>query len=130
MPDLNDVVTGCIRVIAPPTNGAPLWARKAWVGHVLPCFQYIGYLCDDEFKLWVEEGDGNAERGVIVPQDQAVAILEPHDPNAAKWWRNLGLPMNFFFFFVEGEFEILSGVSEPPMSIFDEMDADYEHHVH
>lgn len=112
--------TGCIRIIAAPDGDEPLWVREAWVGCVLPCFPYIGYIRDDLFQ--VPNGDETEEmvRGVAVPQDHAIAILElirnpddPNDPDAAQWWKNLGRPVpGEYFFFNEEDFIIVSGVLE------------------
>jgi len=123
----NIEATGCIKMIAAPDGMEPLWIRKAWVGRILPCFPYIGYVRDGVFQVPSGDETEDVERGVAVPQDQAIAILElmrnpddPDDLDAAQWWKNLGRPVpGEYFFFNEEYFIIVRGV-------FDVLALDYE----
>jgi hypothetical protein len=93
------------------------------LGLTLPCFPYIGYLCGEVFEVVSGEDVEDVGRGVSVPQDQAIAILGLSDHAAAAWWRAQGYPQaDQYFFFSEDEIEIISGVTEAPMGVFDDME--------
>lgn len=120
---MENSATGRIRIKKVPAGEAPLVIREVWVGLILPCFPFIGYINGEVFEVVSGEEIQNVGRGVSVPQDQALDVLERSNPSAASWWRTLGFPQpNQYFFFTEDEIEILSGVSEAPMRVFDDMD--------
>ncbi len=78
-----------IRIVSPPPGDPPAKIRAAWVGCVLPLFAPT----DDErvgprsvgvvSQMAVDHGAGFAVRA-----PDALAALERHNPEAAKWWRD------------------------------------------
>ena len=105
--------TGRVCITKIPESEAPLWVRAAWFGLELPAYPIAG--CLTELAFGVVSGLPIA-RGmqpyVIVPQAEALAILEQESPEAARWWRDHGYPTesepNFCFRF--DEVHIISGV--------------------
>jgi len=97
-----------------PAGEAPEHIRQAWVGLELPCDPILG--CPDQPEHGAVSGE-KADRnryGFSVPQFEALEILEKHNPEAAKYWRDQGFPKSppyDYFGFDEGEAEIISGIT-------------------
>lgn len=110
----DESATGWIRIKErPPKGEAPLWVLEAWIGLTLPCHPYCGYP-DGELERGVLSGKkaSRNRRGFIVPQDEAIKILERERPSAAAYWREKGFPEhNKCFCFGEDEAEIVGGVT-------------------
>ncbi len=122
----NEQPTGRIKIRKTPTGEAPLEVRMAWEGLILPCFPHIGHPSGDVCHVVTGEKVEGELRGVIVPQDLAIAELLKFDlrcREAACWWlaQGLGKP-GMYFFFPEDEIDIVGGVSEVPWRVFDDMD--------
>jgi len=119
--------TGRVKIIKTPAGEAPLELRAAWVGTILPCYPHLGYLSGgSEHGILTGEKSVDNRRGVIVPQDRAIAVLAEHDSTAAAQWKNYGFPQpEENFFFGEDELEIVSGVTPAPVRVFDDMETGY-----
>lgn len=88
-----------IRIVRAPIGEAPQWVREAWVGLDLP------FMTRRPFGRWLGFGvlsgpttimgalwaivTGRTIRvtGYRVNAAEAVALLEGHSPEAARWWR-------------------------------------------
>ncbi len=119
--------TGRILIIKTPAGSAPLEIREAWVmDEPLPCYPYIGYPAGLVKDVLTKEYVEVKKCGVIVPQRQALEILQRHNPVAAKWWTDHGFPQwrggLGQFFFTEDEIVIVSGVIQSPPRVFDNME--------
>lgn len=119
--------TGRIRIKTTPEGEPPLEIREAWVGLVLPCLPFLGYLGTGSKKGVLTGAELQDNRCCFsVPQNEAIAILEQHNPDAAKWWRQLSIPQSGrYFCFAEDEAEILSGVTRQKIThVTEEMRGD------
>ena len=119
--------TGRIRIINTPAGSAPLEIREAWVmEEALPCYPYLGYPAGPVRDVVTRGQFELRKSGVVVPQAEALKILERHNPVAAKWWRDRGFPQwrggLGQFFFTEDEYIIISGVTRRPLRVFDNME--------
>jgi len=121
-PKSREEATGRIKILKTPAGQAPQEIREAWVGLILPCYPQSGIPAGE--VRGAVTGEKVAKRqSVIVPQDQAIAILEQHSAKAAAWWKALGFPMEGQgFVFGADEVGIVSGVTEVPMDVFDDLD--------
>jgi hypothetical protein len=87
-----------IEIIAVPPGEAPEGVRAAWVGMVLPLSR-TGYR-----RMWTSgvvtgarsrlgrfwaglTGRWRVAEGYLVDASVAIALLEKHRPEAARWWR-------------------------------------------
>lgn len=115
--------TGRIKFVKVPEGQAPLWVREKWVGVTVPCYPYI--FIPREVELVGVKGDIVAiYTCAFAPLTEALEALERHSPEAARWWRNQnigGRALNFFAFDV-GSFEIVSGVQEREISVYDDLE--------
>src|SRR5262245_31416390 len=111
--------TGRIRIVRVPEGEAPLEIRQAWVGLVLPCDPYLGYPASGgEQGVCTGRKSARNRYGFGVPQDQAIAVLDIENPQAAAWWRTQGFPRgDERFCFAEAEAEIISGVQRQRLHI-------------
>src|SRR4051812_26907206 len=84
--------TGRVTVIATPSGEAPKEIRNAWVGLTLPCYPSSH---QSSLLMGVVTRDIRREKKsvIIVPQSDALAILEERQPEAAKWWKDRGYPL-------------------------------------
>lgn len=115
--------TGRIKILKIPDGEAPQWVRGAWVGLILPCYPYIGTPSCELSGVLSGDKVEDSRRGVIVSHREAISVLIQHDREAAMWWmtNDFGKDGGFFFFF-EDDIGIVSGVSEAPMRVFDDME--------
>lgn len=122
-PKSKEEAIGRIKILKTPDGEAPQWVREAWVGLILACFPYIGIPSGGLSGVLSGDEIESNRRGVIVPQGAAIATLLQHDREAAGWWmaHGFGGDEEYFFFF-EDEIGIVSGVTEAPMRVFDDLD--------
>lgn len=78
-----------IRIIATPAGEAPEWVRKSWVNVILPI---VSITEKDRFALTPTGAlggypDKENKNGYCVDTKIAIAILESHSWNAARWWK-------------------------------------------
>jgi hypothetical protein len=81
-----------IRIMRLPEGEAPIEVRKKWVGLVLPC---LGVNTSENRGFGVVTGkpDGDsAYSRFVVPQKEALDILNQSCPEAADWFKNMGYP--------------------------------------
>lgn len=119
--------TGLIKVISIPEGEAPEEIRAAWVGLVLPCYPIEGYLEGEEFEILSRKPAAKRRRCVVIPQTEALEILEKEHPEAAKWWEDHGFPLQDRpnFSFPSTTLLFVSGVTQQRMiEITDEMTGD------
>ena len=105
-----------VRIISTPPGEAPERVRDAWIGLVLPLaasgqrdIETVGVLSAPKSRLgWFFArllGRTRQERGYIVDAHQAVELLTPHAPDAARWWRESAAsavqPGQYFVFAAE-----------------------------
>ena len=90
---------------------------------LLPCFPHIGIPVGELSGVLSGDPIENERRGVIVPQGEAISVLMQFDRKTAGWWvaNGFGKDDTYFFFF-EDEIGIVGGVSEIPMTVFDDME--------
>lgn len=88
-------VRGEIRITKIPAGEAPLWVREEWVGLVIP----VGEICALELADG-EPWQNDPRKKYIVPQAQALVILERKSPKAAVWFKEHGCspPVGCFAF--------------------------------
>ncbi len=119
----NSEATGRIKVLKTPDGEAPVEIRRAWEGLILPCFPHIGIPTGELSEVLSGNSIENERRGVIVPQGEAISVLMQFDREAAGWWMAHGCGKDdTYFFFFEDEIGIMSGVSEVPMRVLDDME--------
>ena len=119
-----------IRITQIPSGEAPEWARKAWVGLVLPCDLFVGYGLKPEVGVLLLKNEGfrRNRRSYAVLQKDAISILANHSPSAAAWWRINGFPRDTpgkdYFSFAEEEAKVVSGVvvRQEPGAVYDNME--------
>ncbi len=103
---------GEIKITAEVVHGeAEEWVRAAWFGLTLKCLPIVGY--SDGFVTGALSGSliSRREPGFSVPQDEALKMLEKHNPQATQYWRDLGFPKRgMSFWFWESEAVIVRGV--------------------
>lgn len=117
-------VLGLIEITSIPEGEAPLWVRQAWVGLILPCDSTCGVR---EVKGVISKKPSDKNKyGFAVPQAAALKVLEKKDPHAVDFWRREGFPKRGeFFFFVDQEAKIVSGVKRQILiHVTDEMQGD------
>lgn len=104
--------TGLVRITKIPSGDAPESIRAAWVGLTLPCYPIVGYTEGLEIGALSGQPRAKKRNSVIVPQEEALRILEKQSPHAAKWWRDHGFPRAFTpnFSFGDDEVDFVSGV--------------------
>ncbi len=120
----NKEPTGRIKIMEIPAGEAPLDIRRAWVGLILPCFPEAGYL-DGGAEHCLLSGEKLAEERVvvIVPQDQAIAILLQHDRRAAAYFMAHGCGKEGqYFSFGANEVRIVYGVTVVPRRVFGDLE--------
>jgi len=117
--------TGRIRIIKIPHGEAPDEIRQKWVGCVLPCCPYFGHFGKGrQHGVLTGVASERDWYAFAVPQDQAIAALEQHNPDAATWWKAHGFPrLGMYFCFDEDEAEIVSGVTRQKITVYDNMEA-------
>ena len=107
--------TGVVKIVQVPVGNAPEWVRQVWLGLELPCFPVAGLLGFRQEKEIRGEpmNCGRSRYVVVVPQDEALKILEAKNSKAADWWKSQGFPKTSgdkYFCFGESEVEFISGV--------------------
>lgn len=117
-----------IEIVRVPEGEAPDWVREAWVGHVLPCDQFLGYAQSrDKGVVSLQETTRN-KLSYAVPQKDALQILRNYSPNAAAWWRIHGFPKDTpgedYFGFDEADAKVVQGVvtRQGPGVVYDDME--------
>ncbi|MFA5996731.1 MAG: hypothetical protein WC790_03365 [Candidatus Paceibacterota bacterium] len=122
-PKSKEEATGRIKILKIPDGEAPQWVREAWVGLILACCPTLGFLHGTTRGALSGKEVSTRKTGVIAPQNQALAVLEQHDAEAAGWWKARDFPQpGQYFFFDETDIGIVSGVTEAPMRVFDDME--------
>lgn len=89
-----------LKIIKTPAGDAPLWVREAWVGLVLEFME----IQSDESDAVVDASSKKRRKPRKncwkVPQVPAYQVLRAHNPEAAEYWRQRGIPKtlkNFTF---------------------------------
>lgn len=119
--------TGRVKIVKIPRGEAPENIRAAWVGLELPCYPTAGYIDGVEFGFESGLVRQDSRACVIVPQKEALEVLEKSSPAAAKWWYDRGFPLGFCsnFSFGVDEVALVSGVRlQNLIEVTDEMRGD------
>lgn len=119
--------TGLIKITSLPRGEAPEEIRAAWMDLLLPCYPIAGYLTEFENGVLSESVRKEKRMCVVVPQSDALLILEERHPEIAKWWRSHDFPRRVFPNFTFGleEVSFVSGVRlQTVIEITDEMMGD------
>jgi hypothetical protein len=96
-------IIGYVRIISVPTGNAPLKVRMGWLGLLLPSY---GQIENDNISHLLDSKElaPNRKWPFVVPQKEAIEILEKNNSEAAAWFREHGYPReNGAFTFGENE---------------------------
>ena len=81
--------TGFITIATIPLGEAPFEIREAWIGLTLP---YVGRKTCTAKGIITGRTFSKERPGYVVPQVEALRILQAQNPKAAQWWYDRGFP--------------------------------------